>query len=472
MPGPALCSTLSSTVHRPFSKTVHQPLPTIEYLLLINQLLSIIHAPLPCLDKAAHSHHMLAITMSTEAQPPSPPDWSASRANKDKLSKSPPMAFNIRSARRGHIRSSSFGDFVSRLLPSRRQEKGHTLRSEYNDDSTQEVAIGLVSDAAHALSRKGFPDPEITDGGARGTCPRKKDMNDAQTACSVDSRSLHGLPGSRKPSAVSDEIRDRELPSQDEQPGGGEIRGASGMGERRKVNTFKKIFGSLRRLKEGKGRGRWNSEPLLSQSAQVLENGGPHIGGRNVHLEDKPITKTQQIFDVKRSQREQRRSLRESGDFLGVQGANPRTGYWDISDATSSSEPSQMSENTKLKLVQQERELAEQRKQYEKAQMLHEEDLIRIQNSKELKKKEKEGQKKLELRTRQRRRGKWRVSENGWSSVAEPDLSPIQQSVAGSPVAGKSIRYVRSTIADQCTQNLLLAIDSFRCLAPRIRAHT
>jgi len=55
-----------------------------------------------------------------------------------------------------------------------------------------------------------------------------------------------------------------------------------------------------------------------------------------------------------------------------------------------------------------------------------------------MKNKEKEEQKKVELKRRQRRHGRWRLSENGWSSVAEPELSPIQQSLAGSPVAGES----------------------------------
>jgi hypothetical protein len=41
--------------------------------------------------------------------------------------------------------------------------------------------------------------------------------------------------------------------------------------------------------------------------------------------------KAEQTFqDEKAARREQRRSMQESGDYLGVQVPKPRTGYWDI----------------------------------------------------------------------------------------------------------------------------------------------
>jgi hypothetical protein len=87
----------------------------------------------------------------------------------------------------------------------------------------------------------------------------------------------------------------------------------------------------------------------------------------------------------------------------------------DISDETNSTEPSQISETTKLRLDLQAMELAEQKKKYEEAQNSHQEELVRIQTLKELKK-EKGEQKKTELKMRQRRHGKWRVSAR-----VEPD---------------------------------------------------
>lgn len=203
-----------------------------------------------------------------------------------------------------------------------------------------------------------------------------------------------------------------------------------------KTNTLKRVIGSLKRTEGEHERDATNSESFPSQPSQKLESKEPRAETMLISTENQ-IKNTQQIFDEKRCRREQRRSLRESGDFLGVQGANPRTGYWDLSDATSSSEPSQMSENTRHKLEQQARDLFEKKKQYEEAQKLQQEGLKRYQKLKELRKKATAEQKKVELIMRQKRHGKWRASENGWSSVAEPELSPIQQSVAGTPVAGE-----------------------------------
>ncbi|KAK0118257.1 hypothetical protein ONS95_012558 [Cadophora gregata] len=144
--------------------------------------------------------------------------------------------------------------------------------------------------------------------------------------------------------------------------------------------------------------------------------------------EDKQISTAQQMFEDKKARREQRRSLKESGDYLGVQGANPRTGYWDVS---SGSEPSQMSEETKQKLDEEAREVAERKRRYEEAEKKHRIELDRVQTMRENKK-------KMEKKMKQRRRGKWQLSENGWSSVAEPELSPILQSVVGTPIADLS----------------------------------
>ncbi|EHL02737.1 hypothetical protein M7I_1254 [Glarea lozoyensis 74030] len=149
---------------------------------------------------------------------------------------------------------------------------------------------------------------------------------------------------------------------------------------------------------------------------------------------DVESSKSRQLFDKKKSHREQRKSLRESGDFLGVQGANPRTGMWDLSDnTTSSSAPSHVSSETKRKLEQHAKELKESKLKYEEAKSKQRVEIQRVQTLKELKRKEKVERKKSESKSKQKRRGKWKVGDNGWSSVAEPGLSPILQSVAATP---------------------------------------
>ncbi|PBP24114.1 hypothetical protein BUE80_DR005000 [Diplocarpon rosae] len=161
--------------------------------------------------------------------------------------------------------------------------------------------------------------------------------------------------------------------------------------------------------------------PVLVISRQDVDLQMPSFSGVS---DQKETTVAQQIFEDKKSRRQQRRSLKDSGDYLGVQGANPRTGYWDVS---SGSEPSQMSDETKRKLDEEARKVAEQKSRYEEAESKHRLELERVMSMRENKK-------KLEQKIKQRRRGKWKLSENGWSSVAEPDLSPIVQSQAGTPV--------------------------------------
>jgi len=51
-----------------------------------------------------------------------------------------------------------------------------------------------------------------------------------------------------------------------------------------------------------------------------------HISEGLPSPEQRDITQIQHAIENKKEQRQSRRSLRASGDFLGVQGANPRTG--------------------------------------------------------------------------------------------------------------------------------------------------
>jgi hypothetical protein len=65
---------------------------------------------------------------------------------------------------------------------------------------------------------------------------------------------------------------------------------------------------------------------------------------------DKEITREQQIYNMKTAHKQHRRSLRASGDFLGVRGANPRTGRYDVSEGTTSTELSRLSDDYRRKI--------------------------------------------------------------------------------------------------------------------------
>ncbi|KAI9054675.1 hypothetical protein LZ554_001827 [Drepanopeziza brunnea f. sp. 'monogermtubi'] len=184
--------------------------------------------------------------------------------------------------------------------------------------------------------------------------------------------------------------------------------------EKARVPSQAHVWGS------GSGHFQRAGKPLPDVPPAVRGDG---TSGRRDGREEVDLTVVQRMFEDKRNRRQQRRSLKESGDYLGVQGANPRTGYWDVS---SGSEPSEVSDETKRKLDEEARKVEEQKRRYDEAEAKHKWELERVSSLRAKKK-------KYEQRMKQRRRGKWQLSDNGWSSVAEPELSPIVQSVVGSP---------------------------------------
>jgi hypothetical protein len=78
------------------------------------------------------------------AQKPSLP--SLLQKLKLKQKNSPPIAFDTQAQRRNHKRSSSFSELLSRILPSHREEKGYTIRKQYdqnNDSDPVELVFGI-----------------------------------------------------------------------------------------------------------------------------------------------------------------------------------------------------------------------------------------------------------------------------------------------------------------------------------------
>ncbi|KAM7203783.1 hypothetical protein V8F20_003789 [Naviculisporaceae sp. PSN 640] len=157
--------------------------------------------------------------------------------------------------------------------------------------------------------------------------------------------------------------------------------------------------------------GRASSVPARSVSAQTS------------HVSDR----ARQLFLAKQEARRQRRTLKESGDFLGVTGFNPETGELDILTPTTSSggTPPGSPHLTELAKKAQEAQAA-----YEKAKK---EAQARLdQERKYFRAREKES---IGL---EQRRIKWRREGGQWSSVAEPRLSPIPQSRRNSFTAQSS----------------------------------
>lgn len=145
-----------------------------------------------------------------------------------------------------------------------------------------------------------------------------------------------------------------------------------------------------------------------------------------------PPLDSQQMYDQKRLRREQRRSYRSSEDYLTIAGANPRTGYWDVNTAIGSTSSSEAADRAR----QREAEIAENRRRLEAAKRELEEALARREaedRERDAKRERRRERDEAKREKRVREAGRWRPEGDGWRMVAEPNLSPIVQSLAGSP---------------------------------------
>jgi hypothetical protein len=328
----------------------------------------------------------------------------------------PPVELEAQPSRRQ--RGHSFGNLISHIWPSRRPERGFTLRNEFKDDGPLS-AVDLVF---------GITEPQ-------------------KAAHVEDSKNIEAAKGSPHHFAPAQSLK----PVAYKEHGQGVRKETSKVVERAGEDDKGKKLGLKTPLSSKSNPEHGDSRRPPASIASQLQQPSFRMSSLNfgndtlgLHFQIPPTAKnkdgegsdTQQIYEAKKARREQRRSLMESGDFLGVQGANPRTGYWDMSNGTTSSDPSQLSSGTRKKLEQQAKEVEEHGRNYAQAQAEYNAGLERAQTLRAKRHAEKMDEKLWQIRLMQRRRGRWNAGENGWSSVAEPDLSPVMQSVVGSPVKG------------------------------------
>ncbi|KAK3353160.1 hypothetical protein B0T25DRAFT_607256 [Lasiosphaeria hispida] len=134
-------------------------------------------------------------------------------------------------------------------------------------------------------------------------------------------------------------------------------------------------------------------------------------------------SRARELFLAKQEARRQRRSLKESGDFLGVTGVNPYTGEMDVITPTTSSEEAAGSSSAAVNnphLAELAQKIQDARSEYELAKR-------EAQFKREQERLDKVARKKEAIRLAQQRI-QWRHEPGQWSSVAEPQLSPIAQS--------------------------------------------
>ena len=145
-----------------------------------------------------------------------------------------------------------------------------------------------------------------------------------------------------------------------------------------------------------------------------------------------PGSRTQQLYLERREKRRLRRSLKESGDFLGVQGVNPATGELDVLTPSSSSAGG-FSFLTKA--------VQDRRAAYERARRRLEAEKLRKWETD-----------KQAVRAERRSKVRWKKKRAGWSSAIEPNLSPIAQSSAATTPRGEaSMETVVRTPSVRCS---------------------
>lgn len=133
------------------------------------------------------------------------------------------------------------------------------------------------------------------------------------------------------------------------------------------------------------------------------------------------MDRSRELFHAKQAARQRRRSLKESGDYLGVTGVNPYTSEMDVLTPTTSSDeasPSYLMANPQLLRLAERAQLAREEFEHAQRELQH-----RCQQDKQ----DKVERRKEAVRLTQQG-VKWRRGDGHWSSVAEPTLSAIAQS--------------------------------------------
>ncbi|KFH47109.1 hypothetical protein ACRE_019690 [Hapsidospora chrysogenum ATCC 11550] len=148
------------------------------------------------------------------------------------------------------------------------------------------------------------------------------------------------------------------------------------------------------------------------------------------------LVETCRAMEAKRELRRQRRNLKESGDYLGVQGFNPHKGQLD-SITPSSSDSTSASEETEQKLNALNEQLRDVTNSSNRVRIRSERKAKR-RPSKTEQEKLSAGRMEKNATSHQKQDVTWRRNTIQWSSAQEPCLSPIAQSQrSGTPVSAR-----------------------------------
>ncbi|CZR36682.1 uncharacterized protein FPRO_03058 [Fusarium proliferatum ET1] len=289
------------------------------------------------------------------------------------------------------------GDWFRNKLPSHRAERGGTLRNNGGRE------IGAVADNSSSQLQHKSNDQESTQhrsasnrrGGQRSRTGGSDRLVDWNTPKNLGEAVPEPTPASK------DKWNEPSLPTYRRWNDFGSLEKGKKRGQKKQSDSIE--------AEKGK-----EQQPMrrssIAQSFAAAIQGTPSI-----------LEVLEANRKARRKAREDRESLRESGDYLGVQGVNPQTG---ILDLTSDSGESTLSSTTEQKLLNLEAQAKSTLSAAERKEA--EIEIVKIHLDHEVAKARRK--EKAEKQLAASATAKWRRGTHQWSSVQKPDLSPIAQS--------------------------------------------
>lgn len=340
-----------------------------------------------------------------ESLPNQPASRSPNRLGHDPIFDSKDTAEQNGGEAGGRKRSTSFTSFFNRLLPSHRSERGGTLR--HHGFWEQQESGDPEAEQRPGLSHKHGSDSIVSSG--------------FNPPISLP-RTAQNTPQGRQP------------------PHQGLFRAQS-----HPIGTRPKSLAPHRKARERERQQHIHPVAMGIQSRAeiqiVASTAVPQPSADQARPVDNRTARLSTPYDTRREARRQRRSLKESRDFLGVQGINPHTGVMDVLTPTSSS-PTDGTAKSAPEAKGFSHSIADSQAAYQRVAGNQDAERASFERlRKEQARLDKAQSKKDSVRAFQRR-VRWRKDKNQWSSVAEPDLSPIADASTRSatPRSGRSER--------------------------------
>lgn len=283
-------------------------------------------------------------------------------------------------------RASSIGNWVRSKLPSRRPERGERRRDDEYSEQTDGRDMSLNYPGRRATDVQQSRRSDTGDSDLLTIWNTPKDLPDPE-------RVPAGIPR-----RVFSSVVPKKTLSND---------------SRRRVSWLAPADGKLQLA-------RLPVEPATASEIETDIDFNLEATGRR-------LTISREDIEAKKELRRRRRHLKESGDYLGVQGINPDTGQLDVITPTDSGNSSASQETTqKINALRQARRNA--KSNYKETAQRSEREIQKIILEKERQKMKKSQREKDNLNRLNQGLLKWRRHTRQWSSAQEPDLSPIAQS--------------------------------------------